>query len=169
MKPPLIPFVPLILKGEGSLRAFSSVGWGPSDAPQDPPHHPLSPPDLTFLHEGSKTLLDGLVNVEKLVGSRGEWGRGTPRMRGGNSPVGLEDWRTPSPEGLGLPCLGGGRVQSLLGAEQDPGEGEGCAGGSWRGQWSLGGLGLTLGSLCAPALHRRESENCEEIPEPPPL
>ncbi|NXR88382.1 RPGFL factor, partial [Hypocryptadius cinnamomeus] len=36
MKPPLIPFVPLILK------------------------------DLTFLHEGSKTLLDGLVNVEKL-------------------------------------------------------------------------------------------------------
>ncbi|KFO69396.1 Rap guanine nucleotide exchange factor-like 1, partial [Cuculus canorus] len=38
MKPPLIPFVPLILK------------------------------DLTFLHEGSKTLLDGLVNVEKLHG-----------------------------------------------------------------------------------------------------
>ncbi|XP_041318871.1 rap guanine nucleotide exchange factor-like 1 [Pyrgilauda ruficollis] len=37
MKPPLIPFVPLILK------------------------------DLTFLHEGSKTLLDGLVNVEKLM------------------------------------------------------------------------------------------------------
>ncbi|XP_025947392.1 rap guanine nucleotide exchange factor-like 1, partial [Apteryx rowi] len=36
MKPPLIPFVPLILK------------------------------DLTFLHEGSKTLLDGLVNMEKL-------------------------------------------------------------------------------------------------------
>uniref|UniRef100_A0A8C8SAF5 Rap guanine nucleotide exchange factor like 1 n=1 Tax=Pelusios castaneus TaxID=367368 RepID=A0A8C8SAF5_9SAUR len=36
MKPPLIPFVPLILK------------------------------DLTFLHEGSKMLLDGLVNVEKL-------------------------------------------------------------------------------------------------------
>ncbi|KAM6107923.1 LOW QUALITY PROTEIN: rap guanine nucleotide exchange factor-like 1 [Pterocles gutturalis] len=36
MKPPLIPFVPLILK------------------------------DLTFLHESSKTLLDGLVNVEKL-------------------------------------------------------------------------------------------------------
>uniref|UniRef100_A0A803YEN3 Rap guanine nucleotide exchange factor like 1 n=1 Tax=Meleagris gallopavo TaxID=9103 RepID=A0A803YEN3_MELGA len=36
MKPPLIPFIPLILK------------------------------DLTFLHEGSKTLLDGLVNVEKL-------------------------------------------------------------------------------------------------------
>uniref|UniRef100_A0A8C4YJH9 Rap guanine nucleotide exchange factor like 1 n=1 Tax=Gopherus evgoodei TaxID=1825980 RepID=A0A8C4YJH9_9SAUR len=37
MNPPLIPFVPLILK------------------------------DLTFVHEGSKTLLDGLVNVEKLV------------------------------------------------------------------------------------------------------
>ncbi|KAM9002314.1 rap guanine nucleotide exchange factor-like 1 [Sarcophilus harrisii] len=36
MKPPVIPFVPLILK------------------------------DLTFLHEGSKTLLDGLVNIEKL-------------------------------------------------------------------------------------------------------
>ncbi|KFO34880.1 Rap guanine nucleotide exchange factor-like 1 [Fukomys damarensis] len=36
MKPPVIPFVPLILK------------------------------DLTFLHEGSKTLVDGLVNVEKL-------------------------------------------------------------------------------------------------------
>lgn len=26
--------------------------------------HPL---DLTFLHEGSKTLVDGLVNIEKLV------------------------------------------------------------------------------------------------------
>uniref|UniRef100_A0A8C2VUP4 Rap guanine nucleotide exchange factor like 1 n=1 Tax=Chinchilla lanigera TaxID=34839 RepID=A0A8C2VUP4_CHILA len=36
MKPPVIPFVPLILK------------------------------DLTFLHEGSKTLVDGLVNLEKL-------------------------------------------------------------------------------------------------------
>ncbi|XP_074835082.1 rap guanine nucleotide exchange factor-like 1 [Carettochelys insculpta] len=36
MKAPLIPFVPLILK------------------------------DLTFVHEGSKTLLDGLVNLEKL-------------------------------------------------------------------------------------------------------
>lgn len=35
--------------------------------------------------------------------------------------------------------------------------------------WALRGLGLTLGSLCAPALHRRESENREEIPEPPPL
>ncbi|ELK01546.1 Rap guanine nucleotide exchange factor-like 1 [Pteropus alecto] len=36
MKAPVIPFVPLILK------------------------------DLTFLHEGSKTLVDGLVNIEKL-------------------------------------------------------------------------------------------------------
>lgn len=27
-------------------------------------HLPL---DLTFLHEGSKTLIDGLVNIEKLV------------------------------------------------------------------------------------------------------
>lgn len=25
------------------------------------------PLDLTFLHEGSKTLVDGLVNIEKLV------------------------------------------------------------------------------------------------------
>ncbi|NXB27143.1 RPGFL factor, partial [Rhagologus leucostigma] len=52
MKPPLIPFVPLILK------------------------------DLTFLHEGSKTLLDGLVNVEKLVGSKGGMGQ--------RDPLGLE-------------------------------------------------------------------------------
>ncbi|KAG9474131.1 rap guanine nucleotide exchange factor-like 1 isoform X2 [Eleutherodactylus coqui] len=36
MRPPVIPFIPLILK------------------------------DLTFLHEGSKTFLDGLVNVEKM-------------------------------------------------------------------------------------------------------
>ncbi|XP_010214877.1 PREDICTED: rap guanine nucleotide exchange factor-like 1, partial [Tinamus guttatus] len=43
MKPPLIPFVPLILK------------------------------DLTFLHEGSKTLLDGLVNMEKLVRAWPGW------------------------------------------------------------------------------------------------
>lgn len=27
----------------------------------------LHPLDLTFLHEGSKTLVDGLVNIEKLV------------------------------------------------------------------------------------------------------
>lgn len=27
----------------------------------------LYPLDLTFLHEGSKTLVDGLVNIEKLV------------------------------------------------------------------------------------------------------
>lgn len=139
MKPPLIPFVPLILKGEGGLRAFSSVGWGPSDAPQDPPHHPLSPPDLTFLHEGSKTLLDGLVNVEKLVGSRGEWGRGTPRMRGGNSPVGLEE---PLPRGFGAPLSGGWEGSESFGCRTGSrGVPEGCAGGSWRGQWSLGGLG----------------------------
>ncbi|XP_032129106.1 rap guanine nucleotide exchange factor-like 1 isoform X3 [Sapajus apella] len=44
MKPPVIPFVPLILK------------------------------DLTFLHEGSKTLVDGLVNIEKLRPSKiGDW------------------------------------------------------------------------------------------------
>ncbi|XP_072270921.1 rap guanine nucleotide exchange factor-like 1 [Pyxicephalus adspersus] len=36
MRPPVIPFIPLILK------------------------------DLTFLHEGSKTFIDGLVNVEKM-------------------------------------------------------------------------------------------------------
>lgn len=59
------------------------MGWGLSDTPRDPPPHPVSLPDLTFLHEGSKTLLDGLVNVEKLVSSRGEWGKGTPRMRAG--------------------------------------------------------------------------------------
>lgn len=30
-------------------------------------------PDLTFLHEGSKTLLDGLVNIEKLVSPSKPW------------------------------------------------------------------------------------------------
>uniref|UniRef100_A0A8B9NYS4 Rap guanine nucleotide exchange factor like 1 n=1 Tax=Apteryx owenii TaxID=8824 RepID=A0A8B9NYS4_APTOW len=53
MKPPLIPFVPLILK------------------------------DLTFLHEGSKTLLDGLVNMEKLV---------SPQCLHGTGP---QWWRSP--------------------------------------------------------------------------
>uniref|UniRef100_A0A8C5U8Z2 Rap guanine nucleotide exchange factor like 1 n=1 Tax=Malurus cyaneus samueli TaxID=2593467 RepID=A0A8C5U8Z2_9PASS len=64
MKPPLIPFVPLILK------------------------------DLTFLHEGSKTLLDGLVNVEKLVSSGGElWNRAKYRSR---PSVSLEMEASPS-------------------------------------------------------------------------
>lgn len=40
-----------------------------------PPSPPRLSPDLTFLHEGSKTLLDGLVNVEKLVGAPC-WGGG---------------------------------------------------------------------------------------------
>ncbi|NWS20050.1 RPGFL factor, partial [Pachyramphus minor] len=65
MKPPLIPFVPLILKGEGRVPRVPQgvrVLLRPHRTPPDPP----SPPDLTFLHEGSKTLLDGLVNVEKL-------------------------------------------------------------------------------------------------------
>lgn len=32
--------------------------------------------DLTFLHEGSKTLVDGLVNIEKLVSGTADRGLG---------------------------------------------------------------------------------------------
>lgn len=35
--------------------------------------HPL---DLTFLHEGSKTIVDGLVNIEKLVSGMADPGPG---------------------------------------------------------------------------------------------
>ena len=68
--------------------------WGPPHFPNPPPPHP----DLTFLHEGSKTLLDGLVNVEKLVGAvpgggtveiGGPWGvhNNIPRVDGGGCGV----------------------------------------------------------------------------------
>lgn len=76
MKPPLIPFIPLILKG-----AVGGRSGGVLLLPMGPALTSLSPSDLTFLHEGSKTLLDGLVNVEKLVGAmpRGaQWGSGGP-------------------------------------------------------------------------------------------
>lgn len=43
-------------------------GKGPLDLLSSSSHLFLFPPlDLTFLHEGSKTLVDGLVNIEKLV------------------------------------------------------------------------------------------------------
>lgn len=103
MKPPLIPFVPLILKGEGGpggclhpMRA--GVFLLPHGVPSLTPY---LPPDLTFLHEGSKTLLDGLVNVEKLVGAShwGLHGQGTPWARPGK-----ED---PTEElGPSCPCSG---------------------------------------------------------------
>lgn len=50
-EPPTIEWIPGKGKGLLLLTCFSL--------------HPL---DLTFLHEGSKTLVDGLVNIEKLVG-----------------------------------------------------------------------------------------------------
>lgn len=94
MKPPLIPFIPLILKG-----AVGDMGGGSHCSTWGPPHFPNPPPpDLTFLHEGSKTLLDGLVNVEKLVGAvpgggtveiGGPWGvhNNIPRVDGGGCGV----------------------------------------------------------------------------------
>lgn len=61
------------------------MGWGTTAAPQGLPSPHTCLPDLTFLHEGSKTLLDGLVNVEKLVGAScwvgGTWLWDTPRVR----------------------------------------------------------------------------------------
>ena len=90
MKPPLIPFIPLILKGAmGDMGGGGShcSTWGPPHFPNPPPPHP----DLTFLHEGSKTLLDGLVNVEKLVGAVPggvQWGLGGP----GGSTTTSQGW-----------------------------------------------------------------------------
>lgn len=47
------------------------MGSGAGEGPFGPPllsiYFPPHPLDLTFLHEGSKTLVDGLVNIEKLV------------------------------------------------------------------------------------------------------
>lgn len=52
-------------------------GKGPLDPLSSSSHglllHPL---DLTFLHEGSKTLVDGLVNIEKLVSTTADPGLG---------------------------------------------------------------------------------------------
>lgn len=84
MKPPVIPFVPLILKGQrvpSTYHACCAHAPPPRPIPLSlpspgsgvPSSRPVSPPpDLTFLHESSKTLVDGLVNLEKLVSSAEE-------------------------------------------------------------------------------------------------
>lgn len=55
--------------------------------------HPL---DLTFLHEGSKTLVDGLVNIEKLVS-----GTDNPSpMSGGGAGILPLSWHPPKDSSL---------------------------------------------------------------------
>lgn len=47
MKPPLIPFVPLILKGEGDTgAAHTPCGLGSCCCPMGPPPHPLARPQI---------------------------------------------------------------------------------------------------------------------------
>lgn len=59
--PPYIPFMPLLLKGDGSLL---QVGFG--IAPRSPPFSGLSQ-DMTFINEGNPNYTEKLVNFEKMV------------------------------------------------------------------------------------------------------
>lgn len=59
--PPYIPFMPLLLKGKGSLL---QVGFG--IAPRSPPFSGLSQ-DMTFINEGNPNYTEKLVNFEKMV------------------------------------------------------------------------------------------------------
>lgn len=63
MKPPKIPFMPLLLKGHThihTLRLFSLRNLYLT-------HVCSLFLDITFIHEGNKTFHDNLVNFEKLV------------------------------------------------------------------------------------------------------
>lgn len=56
------------------------------------------PLDLTFLHEGSKTLVDGLVNIEKLVS-------GLPALTQERGLASLPfSWQPPKDSSLPLWC-----------------------------------------------------------------
>lgn len=70
LSPPIIPFVPLLLKGasHGSVHAGDRE-TKPSAHP-DPPT-PLSAADMTFIHEGNRTLAENLINFEKMVSGGG--------------------------------------------------------------------------------------------------
>lgn len=63
MKPPKIPFMPLLLKGNGAHLFVACI----SEIKPQFPFLKSPPADITFIHEGNKTFHDNLVNFEKLV------------------------------------------------------------------------------------------------------
>lgn len=68
MKPPKIPFMPLLLKGlthTRTLRLFLSLNRSLTQTR-------FFSSDITFIHEGNKTFHDNLVNFEKLVSRGGQ-------------------------------------------------------------------------------------------------
>lgn len=62
MKPPKIPFMPLLLKGKGHVIRSRKITVAMEQFNLN-----LLCPDITFIHEGNKTFHDNLVNFEKLV------------------------------------------------------------------------------------------------------
>lgn len=63
MKPPKIPFMPLLLKGHTHSRMHTLFNFQNISLTQDGSLFL----DITFIHEGNKTFHDNLVNFEKLV------------------------------------------------------------------------------------------------------
>ncbi|NWI55144.1 RPGF3 factor, partial [Calyptomena viridis] len=65
MSPPIIPFVPLLLKGGSCAGGCWGPLWVHPALPRDQ-CDPQIPPDLTFIHEGNRTLAENLINFEKM-------------------------------------------------------------------------------------------------------
>lgn len=99
LSPPIIPFVPLLLKGGylgvGAVGLLPGVGTGrsgvvgtPLDAsspPQGSDPQILPPADMTFIHEGNRTLAENLINFEKMVSGAG-WLPVDPHLGGPACP-----------------------------------------------------------------------------------
>lgn len=64
---PLIPFMPLLLKGE-LIRCLTLAAKKSSEylLPWYKTGNRVCFSDMTFIHEGNKTMVDGLVNFEKM-------------------------------------------------------------------------------------------------------
>lgn len=97
LSPPIIPFVPLLLKGgylaSGAAGAggervtpgwWGSLGMHPALPgtgnliPKSIPPHPPAAADMTFIHEGNRTLAENLINFEKMVSGAAWLPRGPP-------------------------------------------------------------------------------------------
>ena len=61
---PVVPFMPLVMKGEPQI----SCSLSPlSDVETSSIEILVSLADMAFLHEGNETMIEGLVNFEKMV------------------------------------------------------------------------------------------------------
>ncbi|ELK04706.1 Rap guanine nucleotide exchange factor 4, partial [Pteropus alecto] len=70
LEPPLIPFMPLLIKGNSEENAQAKPVMSMWGEMNEPNHTELfgknDPNHMTFTHEGNKTFIDNLVNFEKM-------------------------------------------------------------------------------------------------------